>query len=277
MRMKTPSPEHSPSPLAISRRASLSRSESAPSVVEPMPLPPPSNTSIRQFTRVSSVPVTSMSTPATTSTFFPRSSGLSSTSRKLGTAPRRVVRIEDRENAERELAKENGDALPYVSTSTNARPLVDVVPIPQRTIAANGRTVLPVPGRYTRGMKKVETIAEVSDGTYPYILSHVPLNDLGFATEREQGSPGASLMASTGIRPRRSASLSDTAPDDLSAAYMWSAANLGARRVTLEEKLRREREIALEEGTLSLSPYDHISSHFISSHLNDFCYLVIKR
>ncbi|KAI0657380.1 kinase-like domain-containing protein [Cubamyces menziesii] len=55
------------------------------------------------------------------------------------------------------------------------------------------------------------------------------------------------------IRPRRSASLSDAPPPiDLPAErpmiHMRPGAGLGARRVTLEEKIRQEREIALEEG-----------------------------
>lgn len=161
--MKTPSPDHSPSP-ANSRRASLSRSESAPAVVDPIPQLPASTTVARQFTRVASGPAIPMATPTATSTYFPRSSGLSSTARKFSSAARRVVRTEDRENAGRDLAKENNDAIPYNSTATNARPLADVVPVPQRTIGANGRQVLPVPSRF-RSMKKVETIAEVSDGT----------------------------------------------------------------------------------------------------------------
>ena len=86
-----------------------------------------------------------MATPTTTSTYFPRSSGLSSTARKFSSAARRVVRTEDRENTGRELVKENGDAVPFISTATNARPLADVVPVPQRTIGANGRQVLPSP------------------------------------------------------------------------------------------------------------------------------------
>lgn len=163
VRMKTPSPDHSPSP-ANSRRASLSRSESAPAIADPIPQLPTSTTIARQFTRVASGPAIPMATPTTTSTYFPRSSGLSSTARKFSTAARRVVRTEDRENAGRELAKENNDAMPFNSTSTNARPLADVVPVPQRTLGANGRQVLPVPSRF-RSMKKVETIAEVSDGT----------------------------------------------------------------------------------------------------------------
>ncbi len=42
---------------------------------------------------------------------------------------------------------------------------------------------------------------------------------------------------------------------------MRSAANLGARRVTLEEKLKREREIALEEG-MDL-PYHILYAHLM--------------
>lgn len=92
--------------------------------------------------------------------YLPRSTGLNSTARKFTSAPRRVVRLEDIEQG-----KENGDALPVASTSTNVRPLAEVVPVPQRTVGVNGRQVIPVPSRAAgRLLKKVETIAEVDDG-----------------------------------------------------------------------------------------------------------------
>ncbi|KAI0632168.1 kinase-like domain-containing protein [Trametes polyzona] len=56
------------------------------------------------------------------------------------------------------------------------------------------------------------------------------------------------------IRPRRSASLSDAPPPielpqkDRPMISLRPGTSLGARRVTLEEKIRQEREIALEEG-----------------------------
>lgn len=162
VRVKTPSPDHLPSPLLGPRRASLSRSESAPSIVEPPPILPPSTSTVRQFTRVQSGPVPSSSTPATTSTYYARSAGLSSTQRKLTGAARRVVRVEEPE-ADREPPKENGDALPFPSSSTNTRPLTESV-VPQRTVTANGRQVIPVPSRFGSRMKMVEPIAEVDSG-----------------------------------------------------------------------------------------------------------------
>ncbi|KAI0345703.1 hypothetical protein BDW22DRAFT_904252 [Trametopsis cervina] len=230
VRMKTPSPDHSPSPSGGSRRASLSRSESAPCVIDQSPAPG-SVPAARQFARVSSGPiptVPTISTPAMASTYFPRSTGLSSTARKFTSAPRRVVRQEDRDAAERDQGKENGDAMPLASSSTSTRPLAEVMPVPQRTVGANGRPVMPVPSRSVR--RKPEPITEVDD-----------VDEIG------HHQPRHSLSTSTGIRPRRSASLSDAAPEDFPATYMRSA-NIGARRVTLEEKLKREREITLEEA-----------------------------
>ncbi|OBZ68668.1 hypothetical protein A0H81_11386 [Grifola frondosa] len=56
--------------------------------------------------------------------------------------------------------------------------------------------------------------------------------------------------AFTGSRPRRSASLSEsvTSLEVDHVPYHRPGTSLGARRVTLEEKIRQEREIALEEG-----------------------------
>ena len=67
------------------------------------------------------------------------------------------------------------------------------------------------------------------------------------ADEEPIYQPRSSLSTSMGIRPRRSASLSEAAPDEFLHPSVRNL--LGARRVTLEEKLKREREIALEEGT----------------------------
>lgn len=62
----------------------------------------------------------------------------------------------------------------------------------------------------------------------------------------------SSLASSTGVRPRRSASLSDTQPESflppLQQFPRLGIPSRGARRVTLEEKIRQEREIAREEG-----------------------------
>lgn len=61
-----------------------------------------------------------------------------------------------------EQGKENGDAMPIATGSTNVRPLAEVIPVPQRSV---GRPVLPVPSRAAnRLLKKVEPIAETDDG-----------------------------------------------------------------------------------------------------------------
>ncbi|THG94328.1 hypothetical protein EW026_g7123 [Hermanssonia centrifuga] len=62
----------------------------------------------------------------------------------------------------------------------------------------------------------------------------------------------AALTSSTGARPRRSYSLSEADGEDSDhphyQQYLKSEFARGARRVTLEQKLKQEREIAREEG-----------------------------
>lgn len=75
--------------------------------------------------------------------------------------------------------------------------------------------------------------------------------------EEPYHQPRTLLSNSMGVRPRRSASLSDSAPEEFLHPSVRMGL-LGARRVTLEEKLKREREIALEEGmcaSLFYSPF----------------------
>ena len=145
----------SPTPRNGSGRSSLSRSESAPSVIDV----PPSATTSRQFTRTSSGPV-QLSTPAASSVRLPMSTGLSSTARKI-TGARRVRLEELRETTE---SKENNDLHSLPTASTSSRPLVDVVPMPQWSSSVQGRQVLPVPSRATR-LKRPETISELEDCT----------------------------------------------------------------------------------------------------------------
>lgn len=145
---------HSPSPTPGGRRASLSRSESAPSVMD---IPPSSTTISRQFTRVTSGPA-QLATPAASTARLPMSTGLSSTARKV-TGARRVRLDELRESVE---SKENNDLYPIPSSSSSVRPLADVVPVPQRTLSAQGRQVLPVPNRAGRA-KRPEVITEMDE------------------------------------------------------------------------------------------------------------------
>ena len=76
------------------------------------------------------------------------------------------------------------------------------------------------------------------------------------AVEDEPGRQYA-LNSSAGVRPRRSASLSEAhdgmpqPPQFQQFSRVATGAIRGARRVTIEEKIRQEREIALEEGTFS--------------------------
>lgn len=88
------------------------------------------------------------------------SSGLSSTARKI-TGARRVRLDELRETAE---SKENNDLHPLPTASTSTKPLADVLPVPQRTLSAQGRQVLPVPSRATR-LKRPDVITELDECT----------------------------------------------------------------------------------------------------------------
>ncbi|KAI0785230.1 hypothetical protein C8Q75DRAFT_333303 [Abortiporus biennis] len=240
----TSSSSEQPSPVSLespipTRRASLSRSESAPQI-------PDSATTARSFQRVQSGPLAA--TPGVSTARLPFSTGLTTAARKIGGARR--VRLEDIKEAtdrssirpeaedlrQRELRfpsqeKENADSFPAPSYLPPSRPLAEVVPVPQRNVSVHGRQVLPVPSR--RVVKKVETISE----------------DVS-AEENVESRPYAGLP--TGIRPRRSASLSEASPDMPPPQFQHvprlAIHTKGARRVTLEEKLRQERQIALEEG-----------------------------
>ncbi|CAL1713306.1 unnamed protein product [Somion occarium] len=230
-----------------SRRASLSRSESAPSVTDQASAP-------RSFQRAASGSLalnpSLSSTPAASFARLPVSTGLSSTSRKIGGA-RRVIREEVKDGTAEEAKqrkrpleareKENADALPPASNSSSAssRPLAEVVPVPQRSLSAQGRQVLPVPSRAARLVKKTEPILETEDE---------------YDGGRPRSSSSASGSVPTATRPRRSASLSESQMDEgpLPQLHQFPRVGVsrGARRVTLEEKLRQERQIgyALREA-----------------------------
>ncbi len=177
------SPILSHSPVPTKRSSPLSRAESAPDVIsQPTPVS-------RQFSRTVSGPLatTISSTPVASGARLPQSTGLSRTGRKISGAPRRVKLDEVRETndrarqeaeswkLQRELRnavtqeKENADYLHSAASSSatpSSRPLTDVMPVPQRSLSAHGRQVLPVPSRTARMMKKVETIAEAPDGEH---------------------------------------------------------------------------------------------------------------
>lgn len=151
----SPSPTPSPTTRQGSGRASLSRSDSAPSVIDQVPS---STSSSRHFTRVSSGPV-AFATPGASSTRAPLTTGLASTGRKISGAPRRV-RLEDlRESMEQEQGRESSDLYPIASGSA-ARPLAEVAPVPQRSLSVQGRQMLPVPSRAVRPIKRAEPISE---------------------------------------------------------------------------------------------------------------------
>ncbi|CAL1713307.1 unnamed protein product [Somion occarium] len=195
-----------------SRRASLSRSESAPSVTDQASAP-------RSFQRAASGSLalnpSLSSTPAASFARLPVSTGLSSTSRKIGGA-RRVIREEVKDGTAEEAKQ-----------------------LPQRSLSAQGRQVLPVPSRAARLVKKTEPILETEDE---------------YDGGRPRSSSSASGSVPTATRPRRSASLSESQMDEgpLPQLHQFPRVGVsrGARRVTLEEKLRQERQIgyALREA-----------------------------
>ncbi|KAK7682366.1 hypothetical protein QCA50_014571 [Cerrena zonata] len=245
------------SPIAsASRRSSLSRSESAPSVSDPV-------YAGRSFQRVASGPLSinpsGSSTPGVSLARIPVSTGLSGTGRKIGGA-RRVIRDEAGEEAKQRKRpletqeKENVEAFPIVATSSlgSSRPFAEVVPASQRNVSVQGRQMLPVPAR--RLVMKHEPISETEDE---------------YEVPRQRSSTSASVHP---VRPRRSASLSEagTAMDDVYLSELNQIprpTSRGARRVTIEEKLRQERQIGYaqreaEEAAeaAAAAEYQHIPS-----------------
>ena len=96
------------------------------------------------------------------------SSGLGSTARKV-TGARRVRLDVLRDSTE---SKENNDLHPVPSSSTSTRPLADVIPVPQRSVTAQGRQVLPVPNRALAGrLKRSELLAGLEDGEYSHFAA----------------------------------------------------------------------------------------------------------
>ncbi|TCD65100.1 Protein kinase [Steccherinum ochraceum] len=229
------------------RRSPLSRSESSPALETIAPT--------RSFQRVASGPLANglASTPAATNTRIALLASGTGTGRKVTGGPRRV-RLEDvkegnersrsdgEDGKQRELKmqiheKENAEVSPVPPSFAfpAAQPLAEVNFGPQRSLPIPGRQAIPLPTR--RLLKKIEPISETDD-----------------TAEDEAGNPMPLLKSSAGIRPRRSASMSET-HEGMSQPPQFHQFNRlpvgpqrGARRVTLEEKLRQEREIALEEG-----------------------------
>ena len=241
------SPSSSPRPTSGGRN-SLSRSESAPSVVD-VPAPPSTATTSRHFTRVSSGPA-QLGTPAASTARLPMSTGLSSTARRI-TGARRVRLDELRETTE---SKENGDLYPLPSASTSTKPLADVVPVPQRTLSAQGRQVLPVPSRAAR-LKRPDIVTELEDRTQNTTVFYRRPSHLDVVEEEPEmfDRPRSALAMSTAAtRPRRSASMSEANggeipfPQFQSSYSRPSATNRGARRVTLEEKIQQEQELGMQ-------------------------------
>ena len=221
-----------PSPIPVPRPSALARSESLPSTSYEAT---PSN-GVRSFQRIASGPIkTPGSSTLARATIGPLAAG--GTARKGGARRVKIEEYQERDALLRSQPqvvddKENVRGVPQGHTPL-ARPIISMRP--------------------TRLMTKKSAIG----------ISAI-------AEERSIEEPAADLLQAPVApgRPRRSASLSDASgsPHELpepSAAqyggYHYAApsmrpgtslgiADRGARRVTLEEKIRQEREIALEEG-----------------------------
>ncbi|TBU62352.1 kinase-like domain-containing protein [Dichomitus squalens] len=204
------SPPKAPSPVLGGPAATYSR---PPPLARSESLPQESLYQPRQFQRATSGPLAI--TPAGTSRGFSALAATNAaTGRKLGGARR--VRLED---------LPEGDVQPKPNTQPAA-------PFPSAATAFDEKE-----NQRARAIRPARSIGK----------------SLGFERIPEVPS-GEEQHAPQPIRPRRSASLSDAPPpiDPLPerpiAGHARPGTGLGARRVTLEEKLRQEREIALEEG-----------------------------
>lgn len=224
-----------PSPIPAPRPSALARSESLPSTSYEVT---PAN-GLRSFQRVASGPIkTPGSSTLARATIGPLAAG--GTARKGGARRVKIEEYQERDALLRSQPqvvddKENVRGVPQGHTPL-ARPIISMRP--------------------TRLMTKKSAIG----------ISAI-------AEERSIEEPAAEMLQAPVApgRPRRSASLSDAsgssphdallpepsaaqyggyhyAPSSIRPGTSLGIADRGARRVTLEEKIRQEREIALEEG-----------------------------
>lgn len=225
------SPPKAPSPIGQLRAPSLGRSESLPaSAFEPTPSAP-----ARSFQRVASGP---LQTPASSSSIRSSIAPLSTGGRKLGGARR--VKLEEFQEQD-VLLRSQPQA---VDEKENARG-------PSHNMQSS-RPMIPI--RPTRLLNKKSGIDKIVEDQAAEEHAAAEMRGFGYSG-----------------RPRRSASLSDaSASGSMSqdSGYEQGMPNIqyyqsqyqrpgtslgmasrGARRVTIEEKRRQERESALEEGT----------------------------
>lgn len=230
------SPPKLPSPVSHPKPSSLTRSESLPAAAfEPTPA-----ATARSFQRVASGPIyTPASSSSVRSSVAPLSTG--GTARKIGGARR--VKLEEFQEQ---------DALLRSQTQT-ADEKENVRGMPHSHIPSV-RPIIPI--RSARLLNKKSGIEKIVEDQVA-----------------EEHGAAADARPHSGItgRPRRSASLSDASgpgsvhdsgyETGLPSAHQYQQqyqrpgtslgmTGRGARRVTIEEKIRQEREIALEEGEL---------------------------
>ncbi|OSD07178.1 hypothetical protein PYCCODRAFT_580177 [Trametes coccinea BRFM310] len=192
----------------------------APTHTRPAPLarseslPQESLYAPRQFQRVASGPI---ATPVGMARGFSAlATTTTGTGRKLG-GPRRV-KLED---------LPEGDALPKPNMQTG-------MTMDEKENLRAARIIRPARSVVGKSLG-IDRISEAHEEDEPPAL------------------PMPTLPVHHPIRPRRSASLSDAPPPidpvmERPLGHIRAGTSLGARRVTLEEKIRQEREIALEEG-----------------------------
>lgn len=247
---KAPSPKL-PSPLPAAnfgRPTPLARSESLPA----SSFEPGSSSTVRSFQRMTSGPVSMAQTPGVSTsrnTLMP-----TGTARKLGGA-RRVKLGEEPQSSE---------ALLRVPSATAE----------EKENLRNGTPLSAASGSYSRPVISIRRErGPARKGEIDKIVEDQVAEDVELAHEREQGA------YPTRNRPRRSASLSDApgplpTPESMYEQQQPSydpqpqpqqhllpnyrpgtslgVTNRGARRVTFEEKMRQEREMAREEGEASV-------------------------
>ncbi|GBE84902.1 predicted protein [Sparassis crispa] len=197
-----------PSPVAPPRPSPLSRSESMPSV-EPTPAP-------RSFQRVASGPVLTPASSSARASFAPLSTGAA---RKLGGARR--VKVDEFQQSD-----------PLLRSQTQPGDEKENL----RTRASAAATAAPFAVRPLRTLPKKSGIEKIVEERS--------------VEEADDPLDGPSRVSN---RPRRSASLSDASgagyhDEQPPYSYQRPGTSMGARRVTIEEKMRKEREIALIEG-----------------------------
>lgn len=261
-------PTEPPAPISV-RRASLSRSGSLPGASSSATatsialsidsLLPPSTS--RNLTRTSSNPV-SLATPAQairsgTSSIAPSSSGLLGTGRRIGGAQR--IRREDAERQRREVEerialeeeeKERERARRAIEEKENA--YIDQRQSPPSGSHSSSRQIASLPsrtnplygssrvGRSIVPAKKLPSFGKITE----HELEDVELNDVYQHDHHRSELEGRAALARSRSLPPHQVQFPASRPNSV----YGTTSTRGARRVTIEERLRQEQEIADEKA-----------------------------